>query len=105
MTLAEENTPRGSRAKKKEIFGVSRNTYQLVFSKYLLAPSGEVDFANAHLPAGIAPSNRGIQGPRNDLVAEADADDPHAVLGENFGCVGHEVLDPGRVVESVETCR
>ena len=53
------------------------------------------------LPAiGIA-ANFDPHGSSDDLMAEADADDADAVLGENARRVLYESLDPGRVVEGV----
>ena len=53
------------------------------------------------LPAVGVAANFDPHSSPDDLVAEADADDPDAVLGENARRVLYESLDPGRVVKGV----
>jgi hypothetical protein len=60
-----------------------------------------VDIVHGSLPAVRVPANFDAHGASDDLVAETDADDADAVLGEHAGRVLDQRLDPWRVVKGV----
>jgi hypothetical protein len=75
--------------------------YQTVFLKDLLAFGCQLYIVHGRLPAIGISADFDAHGSSNDLVAEADTDDADAVLGEDFGRVFDEGLDPWRVVKRV----
>jgi hypothetical protein len=75
--------------------------YQAVLLEDLLAFRRQLDVVDGRLPAVGVPADSDAHGAADDLVAEADADDADAVLGQDLGGEGDEGLDPGRVVEGV----
>lgn len=69
-------------------------TYNLVNSKDLLALGRQLDFVDCRLPSVRVPADFGLQSPSDNLMAEADADNADIGLGQDFGRVIDEFVDP-----------
>ena len=74
----------------------------MVFPKQLLPLVGQLHLADAHFPPPSAGRNLDAHGAADDLVAEADADEADAGLGEDFLRESDEAVDPGGGVVGVE---
>jgi hypothetical protein len=72
-----------------------------VNAKDFLPSWRQVDVEDADLPSLLRSINRLANGARHDLVAEADADCPHALALHSLRCVPDEFLDPRVTVECV----
>jgi len=75
--------------------------YQSVDLEEFLALGRQVDRHDRDLPPFVSPSHSHTQRSSNDLVAEADADDTHAGLGEHFLRELDEPVDPRDVREGI----
>lgn len=98
--LGEEGQEQGQRRWGGRTFGKA-GAYELGQGKELLPFVGEVDVGDGNLPAGVAAGDSGAEGAGDDLVAEADADEPYAVRVECLAGVGSESAYPVVVIEGV----
>jgi len=67
------------------------DAYEAVLAENLPALLREVHVRDADLPPLSAPPDLDAQGPPDDLVAEADADDAHPVLRQQLPHEVHEL--------------